>query len=142
MSINIEEILARLESVKKRGQNNWLARCPAHEDKSPSLAIKQTQDEVILLHCFAGCSTDSVLSAIGVEPADLFPSKPQGQAFRAAKHFDAYTALRAVAADALLVLVACRMAIKGKLLTESDINRLTIACGHLQDARTFVLREQ
>lgn len=142
MSINIEEILARLESVKKRGQNNWLARCPAHEDKSPSLAIKQTKDGVMLLHCFAGCATDSVLSAIGLVPADLFPNKPQGQAFRAAKQFDAYTALRAVAADALLVLVACRMVIKGQVLTESDMNRLSIACSHLQEARNFVLGEQ
>ena len=49
--------------------------CPAHQDKGPSLAVKDGR-EGILLHCHAGCSAESVLTALNLAPADLFPDKP------------------------------------------------------------------
>ena len=68
----VEKLLTRLEKV--RGRNgSWTACCPAHEDKGPSLAVRENEDGRILLHCFAGCETASVLGAIGMDMTDLFP---------------------------------------------------------------------
>lgn len=50
-----------------------MARCPAHPDRRPSLSLGQTDAGVVLLHCFAGCASDDVLRALGLEFADLFP---------------------------------------------------------------------
>lgn len=68
---NIENILDRLQKVRKNGQG-WIACCPAHEDKSPSLSINTGDDGRILLHCHAGCVTEAVVSSLGLKPKDLF----------------------------------------------------------------------
>ena len=68
----VERILSVLDKVRNRGDSSWMACCPAHTDKNPSLSIKETQDGDILLHCFAGCGVDDVLAALGLEMSDLF----------------------------------------------------------------------
>lgn len=67
-------LLARLDRVIPAGTGRWYARCPAHDDKSPSLSIRET-DGKVLLHCFAGCFADDILAAVGVEWRDLYPDK-------------------------------------------------------------------
>jgi hypothetical protein len=37
------------------GQNSFVVRCPAHQDKTPSLSIGESADGVVLFHCHAGC---------------------------------------------------------------------------------------
>ena len=49
-----------------------MARCPAHEDRSPSLSIREDADKV-LLHCFSGCDPEDVLAAVGLTWRDLYP---------------------------------------------------------------------
>lgn len=75
--MSIDNLLSRLEKVKSHGNGKWIACCPSHEDKSPSLSIAETSEGVILLHCFGGCDTHSVLSSIGLEFADIYPEKLQ-----------------------------------------------------------------
>ena len=72
MNSKLDSLLSRLAGVKKTGDGRYIAKCPAHSDKSPSLAITQV-DEKILLHCFAGCAVNDVLAAVGMELSDLFP---------------------------------------------------------------------
>lgn len=67
--------LDRLEGVHLRGAGKWSARCPAHQDKSPSLSITQASDR-ILIHCFAGCGGTAIVAAIGLTMADLFWDAP------------------------------------------------------------------
>jgi hypothetical protein len=50
-------------------------RCPAHEDKSPSLGISEGSDGKVLLHCYVGCSLQSICDAIGITVRDLFPQQ-------------------------------------------------------------------
>lgn len=69
----IHEILNRLTNVKRRGNNTWIACCPAHNDKNPSLAIALTHDNRILMKCFAGCESIEIVHSIGLELKDLFP---------------------------------------------------------------------
>jgi hypothetical protein len=68
----VSRLLDRLEHVRQTAPGRWIARCPAHEDRSPSLSIRETDDSRTLLYCFAGCETDAVLSALGLTLGDLF----------------------------------------------------------------------
>lgn len=70
--MQISDIVSKL-IAREISQGQWMARCPAHEDKSPSLSIKGLSDGTILIHCFAGCCPSDVLAEIGLELKDLFP---------------------------------------------------------------------
>ncbi len=70
-----DALLSRLEGVRQTGPGRWAARCPAHEDRAPSLSIRETDEGKVLLHCFVGCSNDDVLAALGLEWADLYPDR-------------------------------------------------------------------
>ena len=43
---------------------SWMAHCPAHRDRTPSLSIRETDDGRVLVHCFAGCSQHDVINAL------------------------------------------------------------------------------
>lgn len=73
----LDKVLNRLEKVKSAGANKWKACCPAHHDKHPSLAISETSQGVVLLKCWAGCTTKEIVSAIGLELRELFPGDKQ-----------------------------------------------------------------
>ncbi len=77
-----EELLGRLEKVKREKAGQWAARCPAHEDDGPSLAVKDGGDGKILLHCHAGCRLDAILKALHLEASDLFPPRDEKPAER------------------------------------------------------------
>ena len=66
-------LITRLDKVRQTGAGKYIACCPAHLDKSPSLSIKETESGKILVHCFAGCDYKDVLAAVGLHPTDLFP---------------------------------------------------------------------
>lgn len=59
--------------ARPSGPGRWQGLCPAHEDRTPSLSIRLTPEGTVLLHCFAGCPTESVLAALGLEWKALFP---------------------------------------------------------------------
>ncbi len=67
----VERILGRLEHVTRVG-DGYSARCPAHDDGEPSLAIGVGDDGRALLYCHAGCPTEDVTRALGLATADLF----------------------------------------------------------------------
>lgn len=75
--MSIETLLNQLDKVTHKGGGRYMARCCAHEDRSPSLAIKEDADGTILLHCFAGCSAEEIIGAAGLEMGDLFPKTDQ-----------------------------------------------------------------
>ena len=69
----IDKLLPRLDKVRRCNPHSWLACCPSHEDKSPSLSIREASDGTLLLKCFAGCSAADIVSAVDLSLADLFP---------------------------------------------------------------------
>ena len=81
-------ILDRLDKLTGR-DGRYTALCPAHDDKSPSLSITETQDGKVLIHCHAGCSAGDIVEAVGLELKDLFPesnlSPQQKQQYRKQK---------------------------------------------------------
>jgi putative DNA primase/helicase len=48
----------------KRSNGGWMARCPAHDDRSPSLKIDTGSDGRLLLTCFAGCLFVEIRAAL------------------------------------------------------------------------------
>jgi hypothetical protein len=66
-------VLAALAEGGRRSGGQYIARCPVHADRHPSLAIRETPDGVVLIHCHAGCAIQDVLDALDLELADLFP---------------------------------------------------------------------
>ena len=62
---NIEQVLSRLEGVR-RVNGGYVAKCPAHQDRNPSLSIKESEGK-LLLFCHAGCSFKEVLNALGIK---------------------------------------------------------------------------
>jgi 5S rRNA maturation endonuclease (ribonuclease M5) len=65
-----EEIAGRFDAAR-RGRE-WLARCPCHEDSTPSLGITDGRDGNVVVRCRAGCDTGQVLATVGLTLKDLF----------------------------------------------------------------------
>jgi hypothetical protein len=80
----LQKILDRLPDAKGSGRT-YAARCPAHDDRKPSLSIQEGNDGTVRVKCHAGCSPKLVLAELGLTLADLFvsaltlQSPPQGQ---------------------------------------------------------------
>ena len=83
------DAFARLVQAQQTGTGRWKARCPAHDDRSPSLGIREGDDGRVLLFCHAGCSLDSILAKLKLSKRDLFagppPSAQQLATIRAAR---------------------------------------------------------
>ena len=129
----INNLLGRLNKVKSTGRNSYLACCPAHDDRSPSLSIKEEADGRILLHCFAGCSAVDVVGAIGVDIGDLFPEQVHHKA-PVKKKFYATDILEAIKYESQIVLLAAFELKKNKPLDETDLQRLQLAYERIREA--------
>jgi CHC2 zinc finger len=70
MTATLERVVDRLKRVRRSGAG-WIALCPAHPDRNPSLSVREQNDR-ILLHCFAGCTAQEICAALGLELSDLF----------------------------------------------------------------------
>lgn len=69
-----QEILQLLHGVKGHSPK-WIACCPAHEDRHPSLSIRQGDDGRTLLKCHAGCTIEAICQALGLRSAELFEER-------------------------------------------------------------------
>ena len=49
----------------RRSGSCWKAKCPVHDDKNPSLSIREV-DGKVLLHCHAGCAQSDAIDALKV----------------------------------------------------------------------------
>ena len=65
------EFLVCLNSVRPRGPGKWSARCPAHEDRNPSLSVREGE-RGLLVRCWAGCELQKITEALGLRISDLF----------------------------------------------------------------------
>lgn len=121
----IDNLLSRLQKVRKTGKDSWMACCPAHSDKNASLAIKNLDDGRILISCFASCDTYSILSAIGLDWDDVMPEslgehKPVKQIIYASD------ALRLIKYETQIILYAAYQ-IKKNDYTSDDVERLELS---------------
>ena len=136
----IEDILSRLEKVRKTGSNNWLACCPSHEDKSPSMTIHAADDGRILVKCFAGCGFEEIVGAVGLGWDPWFPPKPQSDFVPAVKRpFPAADVLEALWFETLVVAVTAGDIASGKEITKDDRARMWCALDRINEGRELAL---
>ncbi len=140
--MSADTLLARLDGVRQTGSGRWIGRCASHQDKMPSLSIRELDDGRILLHCFAGCSIQEVLGALGLEFDALYPAKPLEHAPRERRPFPAADVLRALADEAMLVAVAAANLAQGVELSQADRARLLLAAERIQTGRGLALGER
>lgn len=132
-----QALLSRLDGVRKTGSGRWSALCPAHPDKSPSLAVSEKDDGVVLLHCFAGCHTSEVIESVGLQIADLFPQRKRDPAYVGKpdrRPFPAADILRAVTFEITIVCLHTSRILAGEHVTSADRDRIYLAHTRLQNA--------
>lgn len=59
----------------RRVPSGWIALCPAHDDRNPSLSLNETEDGRILVKCHAGCEQAVVIAAL--KARGLWPERPR-----------------------------------------------------------------
>ncbi len=136
MSDRLETLLSHLDKVRRTGKGSYLACCPAHGDKSPSLTVRELDDGRVLLHCFAGCDVESVLSSVGMTFDALFPERDIQQGKPERRPFPAADVLRALSCEVLIVAQAGRSILSKSTYTEADQARLATAVHRIQNAIT------
>lgn len=137
-----ENLIQRLAKV--RGRNgSWTACCPAHDDKGPSLAVRELPDGRVLVHCFAGCETESVLGSVGMDMTDLFPPEEKRRQYTdhgkpsVKPAFYASDLMRVIAFEALVVQIVAFDIASGKRPSEEDRQRLMVAYQRIDEAMRY-----
>ena len=134
----IDRVLSRLERVKRTGPDRWVARCPAHDDRRPSLSIHEAEDRKVLLKCWSGCSVQAILEVLGLSLADLFPgdrrSLHESGTGPMRRTFDCRDALTGISNEAIVVRVIASALARGELLDDAAMARLAKAEENISDA--------
>ena len=69
-------MLSRFDGVKRCNDNQYMARCPCHDDRKQSLSIGKGEKGIIL-KCHAGCDTRDIIARVDLKPSDLFYEQRQ-----------------------------------------------------------------
>lgn len=70
--MDVKGFLSLLDGVKKTG-DQWIAKCPSHDDHTPSLSVAKDENTgKILVNCHAGCSHKEILRALRIDETELF----------------------------------------------------------------------
>lgn len=133
-------LLDRLTGVKQTKTDRWQARCPAHDDRSPSLSVTETADGTLLIKCWAGCSAADIVSAIGLDLRDLFTPKFNGQTYRASKppRYSASEVVKTVITEATILTLGYSALERGDALNAQDKNRVDLAIAAINNARETI----
>lgn len=135
-------LLSKLDRVKRTGVARWIARCPAHADRSPSLSIRELDDGRILVHCFADCGVEDVLVAVGLDFDALYPEKRIEHGKRERRPFNAHDVLECMAEEARIVAFAAGDMVRGIPISEKDHARLLTAATRLESGRRLANGER
>ncbi len=133
--MSADKLLARLNKVKQSGSGRWLACCPAHDDRSPSLTIKQTDDGTVLLKCWSGCGAADIVQVVGLSLRDLFPERPYFRTpMRPGERWVPRDVIQALAHEHILGVMYNSAMAAGNQLTQDDSERLTLSASRVYAA--------
>lgn len=124
-----DALIGRLDGVQGKGPK-WRAICPGHasKHKTRSLAIAETDDGRVLLRCFAGCDVESILRAVGMQLADLFPPRDLGDHVpRVRKPWSPRDVARALEHELTVAWVVLRDMANGRAISATDRKRAALA---------------
>jgi hypothetical protein len=125
-----EKLLDRVDKYKTLGDGRWVAVCPAHADRSPSLHITEKADGMVLIHCKAGCGATEVLDAVSLNYDDLFPVDGYRQ--------EARRRISRSTEDEFVIELWEHDRLLGRLPTREDKKRYREALGRASEGNGFV----
>lgn len=129
-------LLDRLERAKQTSPGRWLARCPAHEDRGPSLSIRELDDGRLLLNDFGGCGTSDVLAALGLTFSDLYPERLPGNGYAPShSRIPARDLLEVISEETGVVAIVAADFLAKRSISEADWTRLAQAASRIHRAR-------
>lgn len=137
------KLLDRLDGVRQTGPGRWLARCPAHEDRSPSLSIRELDDGRVLVHDFGGCDTQAVLDSLGLEMQTLFPERLAGSGPVAGGYTSTHSRVPArdlleiISEEVSVISIIAADFCDKRSISEEDWNRLATAANRIHRARDY-----
>lgn len=127
------DLLPQFDGLKQTGPDRWIANCPAHEDRSPSLAIKDAGDR-ILCHCFAGCEFREIADALGVLPSAFFEAGRYDRREYGKKFIVPYRDALIIVRHEMWVLVTIATNMQKGQLDAGDSDRLVKAGARIESA--------
>lgn len=133
-------LIERLQAVRRTGEGRWIACCPAHEDRHPSLSIRELRDGRVLVHCFAGCDVHNVVNAVDLTLEDLMPAgaldpePADRRTLRKRPMITAADALRVAQFESIVVATLASALARGEPLEDAARDRLWQACARISEA--------
>ena len=128
-------MVERLQGVRATGPRRWIAKCPVHENRSPSLSIRELDDGRVLLHDFGGCATSDVVTSVGLQFRDLFPEHTGPQEFKPSRQWvHARDVLACLATEGQILALVANDIANGRPISPADAARVTQACGRIRNA--------
>lgn len=138
----VDVLLPRLEGVIKTDQG-WRSKCPSCGGHRRKVAIAETNDGTLLLHCFGGCGAHQILEAVGLEISDLFVRRDyktmtpaeRSQLRQAALIPRWRAALDVLSLESTVLMLAADKLSDGIALDDDDISRVRIAHLRIHDCK-------
>ncbi|MDA1371707.1 MAG: hypothetical protein O2971_13230 [Proteobacteria bacterium] len=129
---NAELLVGQLSHCKETSPRKWIARCPSHDDHSPSLSVRELADGHVLVKCHAGCETQEVLESVGLSMRNLFPDNQRAIDRRKiwAKKHELIKEL--LSEEKMYVLIFNAHVAAGKSATELEVKRVALARVRIQ----------
>lgn len=138
----LDEFVSRLDKARFTGHGHGIARCPAHDDRMPSLTFREGDDGRVLVHCFGGCSVEQVVAAVGLTLSDIMPEGPLDVLPNKRSRIPARDVLEAMAFSALVVAIMASHMAQGKQLSEEEKDKLFAIAGEFQEAIEYATRRE
>lgn len=133
--MSVAKFIDRLEGVRQAGPGRWVAKCPAHDDRSPSLCVRETDDGTVLIKCFGGCGAADVVAAVGLELRDLFPERPAEHRRKPSRAWlDARDVLTCISLECEVLAIAAGDMADGAAISPDDADRIAQAAGRVKSA--------
>lgn len=136
-------LLNRLDGVKDNGRGKWLAKCPAHKDKRPSLSIREADSGAVLVKCWTGCTTAEIVGAVGLDVSELFPPREgftEGKAQHRERVITAADGLRLLDFEADVICIVADQLARGLAIDSETREALTTARHTIRNVYREVLQ--
>ena len=127
----------RCDKARSTGNGTWIACCPAHGDKSPSMTVRELEDGRVLIHCFAGCEVHDILRAVALDWDAIFPDKLSNDHCGPLRRrsFPAADVLEAVSNELLVAFLIAGDIHKKRDVSQEGYARLQVAMQRINEAR-------
>jgi hypothetical protein len=128
--------VAKLDGTIERGSGRYSTLCPVPVDRAPSVTIRTAEDGRVLVHCFAGCSVESILRALGLGWEALFPDeRTRDERIAIARRLGKPAEPDSLEVERWVLRIAAADVRAGKPLSAEDRARIKVARLRLAAAR-------